>query len=73
VRDVVLEPEKMLDDFIAACKTLVAERRRAHGLLAAVQDQVECARRTLDNLRLDYYAGQVTDEESCWSCWRRST
>ena len=63
VRDLALEPEKMLGDFVAACEALVTDRRRAHGLVAAAQDQVERARRTLDNLRLDYYAGQVTDED----------
>jgi DNA invertase Pin-like site-specific DNA recombinase len=63
VRDLATEPEKMLGDFIAACEALVTDRRRARGLLAAVQDNVERARRTLDNLRLDYYAGQVTEED----------
>ena len=63
VRDLALEPEKMLGDFVAACEALVTERRRARGLLAAAQDQVQRARRTLDNLRLDYYAGDITEED----------
>jgi hypothetical protein len=63
VRDLALKPETMFDDFIAACRALVAEGRRARSLLTAAQDQVQRARRTLDNLRLDYYAGQVTEED----------
>jgi hypothetical protein len=63
VRDLTLQPEKMLGDFVAACEALVAERRRALHLAAAAHDQVQRARRTLDNLRLDYYAGDITDED----------
>jgi DNA invertase Pin-like site-specific DNA recombinase len=63
VRDLALEPERLLDDFVASCKDLVTQGRRRHAQLEEARALMQKYQLTLTNLTVAHYSGDLARDE----------